>query len=100
MAESTFFLRFYGQTDAGVEECVAKLKSANPKIIGHRFGDTNLSVNFAMRPSHTVHLIFAPGDEDSMVGNDACRIIYMEYATPDGKGAFNQRMPGQSVFSH
>lgn len=98
-----FFLRFYNQTDANVEECVAKLKETSKAILGHEYDNDGKSVNFGLAPSHTVRLKFINERtaEQTMMNNPTMRDIYMQYANGTGAPAtFEERQPKSAVWQH
>jgi len=96
-----FFLRFYNQTDTGVAECVEKLMSANPRIVGYRFDTPKLRTSpFGGVPSHEVRLQFATdADAEAMMGNPQMRDIYRAYAAPNMKSTFVEKRPGDAAYS-
>lgn len=98
-----FFLRFYNQTDANVEECVARLKQKSKAILGHTYETDGKSMNFGRVPSHTVMLKFINEQtaEQTMMNNPTMRDIYMQYANGTGlPGTFEERQPKSAVWQH
>lgn len=96
-----FSLRFYDQIDEQVEECIGKLKDANPLIRAHEMEAPKNSMNMGTKPSHQAFLLFdSESDAETMMSNKATRDIYMQYAAPKQKVEFHERKPGDLAFAH
>lgn len=79
-----FFMRFYGQTFENVEKCIAEIKAVRPKILGHSYAPTNISMS-GKAPSHCVVLLFADKEScEEMMSAIDCKGIYMKYMNATG----------------
>lgn len=108
MTKEVFFLRFYGQSKARIEECLKKIMNVDKKIKSYKInGETNVTMN-AIDPAQCIEadLIFDTGmDRDNFVSNIDARKIYEEYSVTEdvmlkhGKPETTLRMPGDMAFA-
>lgn len=96
-----FFLRFYGATQAQIDQCLLDLKPYMGAVIETRREPLRQSCNIAVPTSNNTEVVFVfrtMADCDAFKANTVTRDIYMKHASPHAHGKFVPRKPGDIAF--
>ncbi len=97
----TFFLRFYGTSEADIERCIAEMSMKG--LDRHVSSPLKLSMNlFLITDNNTEVDLYFDTEEEMQAARNSVGVhaIYMKYAAPCEGCEFVDRALGDSVYVH